>query len=341
MKATAEEFASRLNLEIPNIILISGDEPLLVQETEDTLRAQIKALGPFERVIFDIDGRFNWDRLHAQGQLMSLFSEKTLVECRMPSGKPGTQGAKAIDAWLNASPPDQILMITCGKLDASQQKSQWVKKIERQGIVVQIWPIKPQQMPNWIRTRARLMGLAIDNQALEFLSEHAEGNCLAAKQELEKLKLIYGEISLNIEHVQHAVVNSSRYNIFELIDACLSRHPEKSAKIFQGMRHEGQDCIMILMMLTREIRLLAQIATRVEQGQSFQEATLDARLWQTRKLLVERALSKRPAHYFLRLLQTARQIDAMIKGAREGNPWFALFALIMNLSGKPMEIQQA
>ena len=83
--------------------LISGDELLLVQECADAHAAQ-HAPGAAPK---DSASTFWKGRLaglgHAAGSL-SLFAERKLIEVQLPSGKPSTEGSKAIQECLASSP---------------------------------------------------------------------------------------------------------------------------------------------------------------------------------------------------------------------------------------------
>jgi DNA polymerase-3 subunit delta len=89
-----------LQKELHALYVLSGDEPLALMECTDALRAAASSRGHHERSVLLAERNFNWEQLVASGQAMSLFSDKKLTELRIPSGKPGTEGGKALQAML-------------------------------------------------------------------------------------------------------------------------------------------------------------------------------------------------------------------------------------------------
>ncbi len=221
-------------------------------------------------------------------------------------------------------------MIVAGKVDAA---AKWVKLLEKAGIFLPIWPVKLEQMPQWLRQRAVEKKLKLDPAGIAFLCEQVAGNCLAAKQELEKLALLYGENPISREQVQDAVCDSSRYNVFELVDACLQQQSKKALRILTGLQQEGNECILILWALVRECRMLADIKSKMETGHSFETASQGMNLWQNRKVLVQQGLKQHTQNSLLALLQSAQDIDQVIKGAQSGDPWVLLREWVLRFLG--------
>ena len=101
MKVKPEQLHSHLqnslqNKELSPIYIISGDEPLLIQEAADGIRSAARKLGFSEREIFDVDARFDWNNVFNETNALSLFADKKILELRIASGKPGDKGSKAI-----------------------------------------------------------------------------------------------------------------------------------------------------------------------------------------------------------------------------------------------------
>eukprot|EP01036_Dinobryon_divergens_P041896 gene41896-55593_t len=86
---------------------IHGDEPLLAQEAADAIRTAARAQGYTERSSYTVAGaHFDWGEVLASGGSMSLFSDKQLIEIRIPSGKPGKDGSQALQQIaIQLSPP--------------------------------------------------------------------------------------------------------------------------------------------------------------------------------------------------------------------------------------------
>ncbi|MFM9155186.1 MAG: hypothetical protein ACKOPD_03425, partial [Polynucleobacter victoriensis] len=58
------------------LYVLTGDEPLLVMELQDQLRAMVIAHGHTEREVMVQEKGFDWSSLMNAGQTMSLFGDK-------------------------------------------------------------------------------------------------------------------------------------------------------------------------------------------------------------------------------------------------------------------------
>lgn len=219
MRLRADQLTAQLKKQLLPVYLVSGDEPLLVQEACDAIRAGAREAGCSEREVMHVDGKFKWDQLLASSAEMSLFAERKLIELRVPSGKPGAEGSKALVQYLAQPSPDNILLIVAGKIDKASTNSKWFKTIDKAGAVTQLWPIEARELPRWLQQRCGQLGLEIDQDALLMLGDRVEGNLLAAVQEIEKLRLITKGQRITAEDISDSVADNARYNLFALIDS--------------------------------------------------------------------------------------------------------------------------
>ncbi len=331
MRLRSDQLAAHLAKPLLPIYLVSGDEPLQLNEATDVLRAAARAQGYSEREVLQVEAGFDWGALAAAGSNLSLFAERRLIELRMPSGKPGDAGSKALCAYAAAATPDNLLLISCGKLDKQQQKSKWFTALESAGAVIQIWPVEPSALPGWIRQRLQGRGLQPTAEAAQLLAERVEGNLLAAAQEVEKLALLYGSGGLDAEQVRSAVADSARYDVFELADTALAGDGARCARVLEGLRGEGDDPVLILWALVREVRALAQVAAGQAAGTPLETLFQQHKVWDKRKPLYQAALKRHNLRRWRALLRRAARLDRICKGAEPGNPWDELlqFSLLM------------
>lgn len=333
-KLRPEQLQSNIKKGLLPVYLISGDEPLLAQELCDTLRAAARKAGYTEREVHQVDRSFDWIDLNDSANALSLFSEKKIIELNIPSGKPGAEGSKALNAYCENLSTDNLLLINTAKLDQSQQRSKWFKALDKAGATIQIWPIKTAQLPQWISQRLSSEGLSADPQAIEVLCARVEGNLLAAAQEIEKLKLLTDDNHISTELMSSAVANSARYDIFDLADKALNGQAEACVRTLQGLKSEGTDAIPILWALAREIRCLNQITHAQTQGQHFDRAAKSAGVWDNRKPLVRAALQRLSPPQLELLMRKANGIDRAAKGMRKADAWSELADLCLCICGK-------
>ncbi len=337
MQLRPQQLTANLKSNIAPVYVVGGDETLLVLEAADAIRAAAKQAGYSERVVMEAETGFDWKQLGAEAASMSLFAEQRILDLRLPTGKPGTEGSKAISEYCKNPPPDTLLLVTCGKLEAASRKAKWFKALESAGAAVVAWPIAGNEVQRWLAERMRGFGLNTSREAVQALAERVEGNLLAAAQEVDKLLLLNGPGDVDVQAVLDAVSDSSRFDIFDLVDAALSGSVSQVEKTLQGLRAEGTEPVLLLWALNRELRQLHSVVQRAASSGSVERAMDEMKVWKNRRQPIGRAAGRlRPAQ-LRRMLQHSAQVDRVIKGQQAGRVWDELLQLSLTLaSGKPV-----
>ncbi|MEX2961147.1 DNA polymerase III subunit delta [Microbulbifer sp. TYP-18] len=330
MRINPRQLSQNLNRGLTPIYVVSGDEPLLVQECCDSIRAAARQKGYDERELLHGEHNFDWGTLLAAAGSLSLFAKKKLIELRLPGGKPGDKGSRALQEFAGIHCDDLVLLLVLPKLERTQLNSKWIKALEQRGTLIQVWPVEAREMPRWIHQRLRTLGLEAEPDAIQILAERVEGNLLAANQEIEKLKLLCAGQVITAELMDAAVASSARYDVFGLIDRALAGDADRAVKTLHGLRAEGVEAPVVLWALAREIRSLIEVGQQLDQGQPIGRLV---RI-QKRQPLVQSALSRLERRQLEELLLRARAVDSAIKGDRGRDPWSGLLELTLNLAGK-------
>jgi DNA polymerase-3 subunit delta len=331
MALNPEQLARSLERGLRPAYLVSGDEPLLVDECAALVRARAARDGYGERQLFSVEPGFDWEALRAAGQSMSLFAERRLLELRMPGGKPGETGAQILAGLALETPPDTVLLVITGKLDKNQRESAWVKAFDSAGVQVTIWPLDPQRLPGWLRQRLSAHGLEPEPGVVELLAWHLEGNLLAAAQEVDKLAMWLGRGRVRLADVEQSLADSARFSVYQLVDAALAGDLAGARRMLTSLRAEGGEPILVLWALARELRNLVQLARERALGKA--EAAVLARVWQNRRAVVAAALRRFPYRGWLGLLKHAARLDRVIKGQAPGDRWLELERLLLAAGG--------
>jgi DNA polymerase-3 subunit delta len=332
MKLRPDQLDQHLKKGLLPVYIVSGDEPLLIQECCDNIRQHCRDQQFNERQVMHVEAGFDWSELLAASSAMSLFADKKLIELRMPNGKPGDAGGKALVEYAGSASPDNVLLIICNKLDSSSTRSKWYKAVEGAGASVQVWPIDAHQLPRWIEQRLAKVGLKANSEAVTLLAERVEGNMLAAQQEIEKLRLFVEGDIVDADTITAAVADNARYDIFGLVDRALQGNAAGSLKMLQGLKGEGEEPLKILWALSREIRTLCSCAIDIEKGNGVDRVLQNHRVWDRRKAITKTALNRLGAHKLQHLLQQANRIDQSVKGMRADNSWNLLERLLVSLA---------
>ena len=325
MQLKGEQLAAHLERELKPVYVVYGDEPLLVIEAADAIRAAARRNGFDERNVLTAISGFNWVELHHAAGNMSLFGGRTLIDLRIPTGKPGRDGSAAIQDYCANPSPDSLLLVTLPGLDWAEEKAAWLKALTEAGVAVKLIPPNLAELPSWIAARLRRQKQTTDSDGLRFIAERVEGNLLAAHQEILKLGLLYpaGEISLS--QVQEAVLNVARYDLDGLREALLAGDVARLTRTLDGLQQEGEAPPLVLWAMTEEVRALAQVKAGQAQGQSVDSLLKDARVWGARQSLFKRALQRVDSAQANASLAHAARIDRMIKGASGGGDVWSEF----------------
>jgi DNA polymerase-3 subunit delta len=316
--------------------LIAGQEPLRVLEAADAVRAAARAQGIAEREVFMLEGNqrdLDWDALAASLRAPSLFASRRLIEVRLATGKPGTEGSRAIVEFCDDPPADVCLLVTCGDWSKSHG-GKWSEAIGRIGMVAVAWQVKPHELPDWIDRRLRARGLQADRAAVQRLAERVEGNLLAAAQEIEKLALLADGQPLDAARMEALVADSARYDVFRLIDAAMNGHPAQVSRILRGLRAEGEVVPALMGMLVKEFHRVAAIARVKARGGNLNAEFKAQRIWDSNQAMYLRALARHPAGRWEGFVGGIGGVDRISKGrgrigSEPDDPWLQLERLLL------------
>ncbi|MBT8562219.1 DNA polymerase III subunit delta [Polynucleobacter paneuropaeus] len=328
------------------LYVFSGDEPLLMMELIDLLRSKARQLGYTEREVMLQERGFDWSALLNAGQTMSLFGDRRWIELRIPTGKPGRDGADALKQFSvqiasqsNADGPETIFCIVLPRLDMKTKSSAWFSSLDEAGMAVQIDSLDRSHLPSWIAGRLQKQGQSIQSgpagqRALEFIAEQVEGNLIAAHQEIQKLGLLYPAGELSEEQVRSAILKVARYNVFELSEAMLAGDLPRVNRMLDGLKGEGEPLVLILWSITEELRLLSKLKMASDAGESVQQLLRANRVWGNKERLYPAALKRVQSSRLRQALQIAAGLDRQSKGLQAaelpGDPWDGL-RLVGNL----------
>jgi DNA polymerase-3 subunit delta len=329
MRIKPEQLSAVLQKGLMPVYFITGDEPLQLGEMADAVRKAAKKAGFENREILSAETGFEWNQLAFSADSLSIFADKKIIDLRLPSGTPGTDGAKALISYCEHLPEDTLLLITAGKVTSSALKTRWLEALDKVGVVIQVWPLEGQDLIRWLQQRMQQRGLNAETDGLRILASRIEGNLLAAAQEIEKLYVLYGTGNLSNQHIFDVVADSSRYDVFKLMDSVLSASVNRIFKVLSGLRSEGIAAPIVLWALTREARGLIKIKLALAQGQNRETVFKNNQIWDKRKQLVSSALNRLSESDLNSILVLSAKADRQIKGQQQGDAWETLLSICL------------
>ena len=331
MQLRLEQLDAHLAKGLSAVYAIHGDEPLLALEAADAVRAAARKRGFSDREVFEPGRHFDWSEFQHALASLSLFGGRKIVELRLPTGKPGADGAAAITAYCERPSPDMVLLASLPRLDRATQNAAWFATLSRAGVVVDIWPVERARLPAWIAERLARQNQRATREALEFLADRVEGNLLAAHQEVQKLALLAPQGEIGVEALREAVANVARFDAYSACEAMLAGDAARYVRVIDGLKGEGEAPSLVLWALSEELYALARIQAGVATGRAVDDLLRENRVWGARQRPMKAAAARLRPAAVQRALAHAATVDRAIKGVGSGEPWDEFLKLGLGL----------
>jgi len=332
MRIRARQLEGHLRKGLARLYAVHGLETLVALESADRIREAARRAGCSEREIFFAEPGADWGRLAASAANLSLFASKRLFELRIPTGKPGVEGARAIEAWAASIPDDTVALVALPELDWQQLKSRWLEALDAAGVLVEAQAVSREELPEWLADRLGRQGQSASLETLEWLAERVEGNLLAAKQEVDKLALLLARGEVTLEAIREAVTDVSRFDRDALVEAILAGDRPRIVRAVESLRAGDEPLPLLLWALAEELRAMMALAAGARPRRFMPPERMQA---------LAAAAKRHDAASFDRELLRAHRIDRMIKGVEPGDPWESVVELALGLAGRPVLDQAA
>ncbi len=331
MKIKPGQLDATLKRGLSPVYLITGEEPLLLQECCDQVRLAARQQGFVERELLQVGKGFDWSELQ-QAAAPSLFASQKIIDLRIPGGKPGREGAGLLTEWAESPDPNMILLVSCEQWDGSSRKSKWAASLARAGVQVEIWPVKASELPGWLEQRMRQHNMLPEAEVVSILADRLEGNLLAAKQEIDRLALLRGAGTVTVDDVLRVVADSSRYDAFALAENMMSGNLRDGLRIAAGLKRMDTPLPLLLGALLRELKTAEAFRLAMRSGEQESIAFRRLNIWFSRQNSVRAAARRLDTRKLFKAFDTLALIDRQSKGRAFGDPWQSLDTLLLQLS---------
>lgn len=326
MRIYPEQLPQHLKQSLPNCCLVFGDEALLTIESIDQIQAKAKQQGFLEKFSYSLDGNFDKDQIFNQFNTLSLFSEKQIIELTLSkTTKENTDFIREITPLLHA---DILLIVQGPKLNNQQLKSVWFSKLEQQGLFISSNALLPQRFPQWLYQRIKNVGLTSTPEVIEFLGLHFEGNLLAAKQEIEKLAILFPQQHLHLAQVEQSITTHNHFSLFQWVDSLLAGDKARTSRIFKQLYAEGTELLLLSATLTSEIQKLLALSYQLN---THSLSTLFAQqkppLWPAKQALISTALTRLNKQQLEAMLLACALLEVSVKVNNDSDTWLQLEAI--------------
>lgn len=126
---------------------------------------------------------------------------------------------------------------------------------------------KPQ-LRQWIEKRVRMAGGRISPQAADTLTKLVGSNLWMVSHEIDKLAMFALGRPIEEADIAKVVGYAQELNVFNLVDAIFEMKPGVAERALGQLLERGANPAYIMVMLSRQIRLIARIKGLRNQGKS-------------------------------------------------------------------------
>lgn len=325
-----EQLGAQLREGLRACYLLSGSEPLLLQEAQDEILAAARQQGFSENISVLLDSSTDWQSVFASCQELSLFSSRQTLLLILPENGPPATMSEPLLTLSTLLHSDVLLILRATKLTKAQENSAWYKALMVNAVLVPCQPPEHAQLPRWVNARAKSRQLVLDDAACQLLCYNYEGNLLALSQALERLSLLWPDGKLTLPRVSEAVNDAAHFTPFQWTDALLAGKSKRALHILHQLRSEDSEPVILLRTLQRDLLLL--VTLQRQQSTTPIRALFDQhRVWQNRRPLFSEALQRLDLARLTQAVHMLTQIELTLKQDYGQSIWRELETLTLAL----------
>jgi len=235
---------------------------------------------------------------------------------------------EGLASYIEQMPETTVLMLVDGEATG---QNPLLKKLSPFAEVRTFTLLRGNDLKTWIRQRIREQGGDITPPAANLLAELIGGDLWAMNGEIQKLLLYSQERPISEDDVRQLVSYFQEANIFALVDAVAEGRTGLAQKWLHRLYLDGMAPTRILVMITRQFRLIAQ-ATDLTPGLS--RLQMQERLGLTKSYALDRTLRQARLYDFAgvkRAYDKLLETDLAIKTGKY-NDKLALELLVTELA---------
>jgi len=239
--------------------------------------------------------------------------------------------AKSFAAAMADLPESTVLVLTDGRIKSANPL---LKQLS--GAKVMSFPLlRGDVLRQWIQKEASAQGAAMSPPAVDLLAKLVGGNLWIMHNEINKLALFASGRRVEVDDIKAVVSSAQEANVFAMVDAILDFKAGVAEKLLEQLLQQGASPAYLLVMLSRQVRLVVRAKELRRQRKS--DAEIQSRLglkseFPFRKTLeqAQRYPLERLKQLYIRLLEA----DLSIKTGRYDGG-LALNLLIADLCPQP------
>ncbi|WP_312319950.1 DNA polymerase III subunit delta [Atlantibacter hermannii] len=330
-----EQLRAQLKEGLRAAYLLTGNDPLLLQESQDAIRQAAQEQGFDEHHTRQIDNQTDWEEIFSITRALSLFASRQTLLLVLPDNGPNAAINDKLAELVNLLHDDLLLVVRTAKLTKAQENAAWYGALSNRGVMVNCQTPEQAQLPRWVANRAKSRQLALDDAACQLLCYCYEGNLLALAQALDRLALLWPDGKLTLPRVEQAVNDAAHFTPFHWVDALLAGKSKRALHILQQLRLEGGEPVILLRTVQRELLLMVTLK-RQSSHTPLRNLFDQHRVWQNRRGLMTDALNRMSEDQLRQGVSLLSQIELTLKQDYGQSVWQELEALSLLLCHKAL-----
>ncbi|MDR0806237.1 MAG: DNA polymerase III subunit delta [Enterobacteriaceae bacterium] len=330
-----EQLHTQLQEGLRSCYLLFGNEPLLLEESQDAIRRAAAVQNFSETFSYELNPQTDWEAIFIECQSFSLFSSRKIFILNFPENGANAAIGEQLLKLSSLLNPDTLVILRGAKPTKAQENSDWFKAFGENGVYVSCLTPEPTHLPRWVTQRAKSTNLTIDDPATQLLCYCYEGNLLALAQALERLSLLFPDGKLTLPRVEQAVNDAAHFTPYHWIDAIMGGKTKRAFHILQQLRLEDTESLILVRTLQKELLQLLHLQRKMQQT-PLRTLFDQQKIWQNRRPLLTQALQRLTAAQLAQAVALLTQLELTIKQDFGQSIWDGLESLMMLLCGKPL-----
>jgi DNA polymerase-3 subunit delta len=250
---------------VKSLYLFQGQESFLIEEAIEHIK---------QAVIQVETADFNYDKFSGKdaqiGDILNLaqtipFLSDWRLILLTDVQEMATQDQNQMIPYLSNPSPTTCLIMTTEKLDS---RTKFAQTLKQHAEIVQFWKLYEREVPQWINGRAKQYGYTISLQTAAYLADFVGNDLRQLDNELKKIIAYSNNNEISLDAVQRVVGDIREHDIFELVDAVSEGNIIEVLRILNQLLVEGEQPLKILMMVTRQFRLLWKVKAHLAEKKS-------------------------------------------------------------------------
>ncbi|WWO98076.1 MAG: DNA polymerase III subunit delta [Candidatus Dasytiphilus stammeri] len=269
-----EQLNAQLHQKLNYCYILVGHDPLLLQESQDTVLRFAQKHGFNEHLHLTFNkNNTNWNEIINHFNTPSLFSIQRTLLLKVPEEDKGFRPkvSERLLKLIKLLHNDIILIIIIPYLTKEQEESYWFASLSQKSVVVHCFTPDKFKLPQWVSQRANAIGLRIEEKAIHFLCYNYENNLLALVQTMNMLVMLWPDKMMTLQCLTRLVNDVAHFTNIDWVDAILEGKSKRTLHILHQLRITGNQIHLLCYRLQRDLITVLTLQRKIIPAPLFWE----------------------------------------------------------------------